>query len=64
MLKQKLRLLIAENGKVETYKILLKRLESYQAQMIRANSIDQGLDIEHNIQDTQTMIKWIEEENV
>lgn len=62
MLKNKLHQLIAENGKVETYKILLNKLKLYRSQMIKANSINECLDIEHNILDTQTMIKWLKQE--
>lgn len=61
MLKRKLQVLIAKNGTVETYKLLLNKLKIFRAQMIKANSIDECLEIEHEIQDTQAMIKWLEQ---
>ena len=62
MLRKQLNSMIEEHGKVETYKILIKKIEKLQEKMRGSTNIYHAIDIEHDILDCQAMLRWLKEE--
>ena len=59
MLKIKLKKMVEAHGKSETLETLSKSLRDYQNAIRTAQNINQALDYEHELQDVQSMIKWL-----
>ena len=62
MLRQKLKQMIKQYGKVMTHQILLEEVEKLNEQMRKALDIYYAIDIEHELLDRQAMIRWLKEE--
>lgn len=61
MLERKLRNMVKEHGRVATRQTLLEKIEKLNKQMLKAPGIYHAIDIEHDILDCQTMLKWLKE---
>lgn len=59
MLKRKLKQMVESHGKPETLKTLLQSLRNHQKAIAAAQSIGEALDYEHQLQDVESMIKWL-----
>jgi hypothetical protein len=64
MLRQKLKTLIKNHGKKKTKQILLQQLEELNQKIRLATNIYHAIDIEHDILDIQSMLKWLKDKNV
>jgi len=64
MLKRKLREMIKEHGRVVTKQILLEEIIQLQERIARASNIYLAIDIEHDLLDCQSMVKWLENKDV
>jgi len=56
--------MIQENGKIETLKRLLTEEKRLQIAISKAESINKALDIESDLIDTQSMLRWLKENNI
>ena len=61
MLRQKLKQMVQEHGKRKTKKIINQELENLALKMRQANNIYVAIDIEHEILDRQSMLKWLKD---
>ena len=61
MLKATLQKMITKHGKRETKKIINKELKNLNEQMRKASNIYTAIDIEHDILDRQSMLKWLKD---
>lgn len=63
-MKKKLRQMIKEFGRVMTKQIILEEILELQQKMSRASNIYLAIDIEHDILDRQSMLKWLDAKDV
>lgn len=61
MLRQKLNNLVKDHGKKKTKEILLQELEDLNQKMRLATNIYHAIDIEHDMLDIQSMLKWLKD---
>ena len=59
MLRQKLNNMVENHGKKKTKEILLKELEALNQKMRSATNIYHAIDIEHDMLDIKSMLKWL-----
>lgn len=64
MLKKRLRNMIKESGRSATKKMILKEISDLQRKMLKASNIYLAIDIEHDILDRQSMLKWLNKKDV
>ena len=62
MLRTKLKAMILEYGKVLTKQILIEDIRELEQKLARSSNIYDAIDIEHNILDKKSMLKWLLEE--
>lgn len=63
MLRTKLKAMISEYGKVLTKQILIQDIRELEQKLARSSNIYDAIDIEHNILDKKSMLKWLTEES-
>ena len=59
-LEQKVRNMIKENGRVETRRKIQSFLSHLNGLILKSRSIDEGLDIEHDMQDLKRMLEILD----
>lgn len=64
MLRNELREMVKEFGKAMTRQMLLEQISKLQEKMRTATTIYHAIDIEHDILDRQSMLKWLDAKDV
>lgn len=59
MLKKELKSMIELYGKKKTQEKLLKKIKTLSSKIAKAPTIYHAIDIEHELMDTQAMLKWL-----
>lgn len=59
-LEEKVRRMVKENGRQETRRKINGFLSHLNGLIVKANSIEDGLDIEHDIQDLKRMLEILD----
>jgi len=59
-LEEKVRRMVKENGRQETRRRINSFLSHLNSLIIKANSIEDGLDVEHDIQDLKRMLEILD----
>ena len=59
-LEEKVRRMVKENGRQETRRKINSFLSHLNSLIIKANSIEDGLDVEHDIQDLKRMLEILD----